>query len=79
MALYKNGGELTLSHDSKFDQLHKPGATVPYSGIYVCANCGDEIASNKGDPFPPQNHRQHSNTSKPIAWQLLVQTQNGPN
>jgi hypothetical protein len=78
MALYKDASELIKSDDSRFDATHKPGSTVPYSGIYMCTSCRDEIASNKGDPFPPQNHRQHRDTSKPILWKLLVQTQNGP-
>lgn len=78
MAFYKNGSALSQSLDPRFDAHHKPGSTVPYSGIYICVNCRDEIACNHGDPFPPQNHRQHPNTQKPIAWQLLVQTQKGP-
>lgn len=78
MAQYKYSDELSQSSDSRFDAEHKPGETVPYSGIYMCTNCRDEIASNKGDPFPPQNHRQHTNQAKPIRWKLLIQTQNGP-
>jgi hypothetical protein len=31
----------------------------PRSGIYMCTNCGDEAACNKGDPLPPQDHRQY--------------------
>ncbi|MBI6621638.1 protein L [Pseudomonas corrugata] len=51
------------------------GETVPVSGIYRCINCGDEITSNKGDPFPPQNKAQHPAHTKPIYWQLVVLTQ----
>ena len=78
MALYQDKKEVTHTQESKFDKDHKPGATTPYSGIYICVNCRDEIASNKGNPLPPQNHRQHSDTNKPIVWRLLVQTQTGP-
>jgi hypothetical protein len=76
MALYKNKSGVTLSDSAAFDGTHSPGSTTPHSGIYICTNCRDEIASNKGNPLPPQNHRQHSNTSKDILWQLLVMTQN---
>lgn len=78
MALYKNSSELIASNENRFDETHKPGSIVPYSGIYMCINCRDEVACNKGDPFPPQNHRQHPSTTKAILWQLLVQTQKGP-
>jgi hypothetical protein len=73
MARYKYGEYLTQSDHEIYDEIHKPGATVPHSGIYRCNACGDEIASNKGDPFPPQNHHQHTSGS-PIRWQLLVRS-----
>lgn len=78
MAIYQNGKELTHLVNSRFDVKHKPGQIVPYSGIYMCTNCGDEAACNHGDPFPPQNHRQHKQGQGDILWQLLVQTQKGP-
>lgn len=77
MATYKYTDELTQSTSVDFDVKHRPGTTTPFSGIYVCTNCRDEIASNAGNPLPPQNHRQHK-TSLPILWQLLVRTQTGP-
>ena len=55
-----------------FDNTHKPGSIVPFSGIYRCDNCGHEDACNKGDPFPSQNHKQHSPSCGTIAWRLLV-------
>lgn len=51
------------------------GALVPASGIYRCTGCGDEITSNKGDKFPPQNRHQHVNHAVPVQWQLIVKTQ----
>ena len=58
---------------------YNPGDTVPESGIYRCEVCGKEIPSNKNDPFPPQNHRQHSQRQS-IKWQLIVRTDtNGDN
>lgn len=60
--------------NSHWKTTYRPGDTVPKSGIYRCVNCGDEITSNKGDPFPPQNHAQHPCAEK-IAWQLIVLTQ----
>jgi len=71
MALYKDGDRLKHSADAAFDAIHKPGETVPHSGIYRCTSCDDEIACNKGDPFPPQNHHQHQPPA-PIRWRLLV-------
>ena len=57
-----------------WDDLHQIGSTVPASGIYRCEGCGDEITSNKGDQFPPQNKHQHTNTKK-VEWRLIVETQ----
>ncbi len=56
-------------------KIYKPGATVPASGIYRCQGCGDEITSNKGDPFPPQNTSQHPCSLDKIWWELIVKTQ----
>ncbi|UVL16137.1 protein L [Pseudomonas atacamensis] len=52
---------------------HKIGAEVPHSGIYRCTGCGDEITSNKGDKFPPQNSHQH-NVLAGVAWKLVART-----
>jgi hypothetical protein len=52
---------------------YTPGQAVPVSGIYRCEVCGKEVTSNEGDPFPPQNHHQHTNRSA-ISWQLIVRT-----
>jgi hypothetical protein len=71
MALYKYSTNLKQNDSSAFDGKLKPGTVVSNSGIYRCANCGDEIAANKGNPLPPQNHHQHT-PAKPIEWQLMV-------
>lgn len=71
MAYYKYDHCLQKSNSDAYDFTYGPGATVPHSGIYRCQGCGREIASNKGDPFPPQNHHQHA-ASQPIKWQLAV-------
>lgn len=71
MALYKYGSYLTQSQHVNFDTERKPGEVVPDSGIYRCVNCGDEIAANKDNPLPPQNHHQHPGGS-PVRWKLLV-------
>lgn len=55
-----------------FDNVYRPGTTVPLSGIYICPECGDEIASNKGTPFPPQNHHQHRPGAGLVRWQLIA-------
>jgi len=72
MALYKYGSLLEQSSHQDFDTLHNPGDKPPDSGIYRCEVCGDEIAANKNQPLPPQNHHQHAPGKGPIRWQLLV-------
>lgn len=71
MALYKHGQFLTKSDHANFDTERTPGFVSPDSGIFRCVNCGDEIAANKGNPLPPQNHHQHRDGT-PIRWKLLV-------
>jgi len=75
MALYKHSRYLKTSESEAFDRLHQPGAITPNSGIYRCENCTDEIASNKDNPLPPQNHRQHAQNRGPIRWRLIVFSQ----
>lgn len=71
MAQYKYGQHLQQKDHPAYDAEHTPGTVVIDSGIYRCKYCGDEIAANKGNPLPPQNHHQH-NPPAPIRWQLLV-------
>ena len=72
MAMYKEDRQLKKSIDAAFDQIYKPGDTTPHSGIYNCINCGDEIASNSGNPLPSQNHAQHAPGRGDIRWQMIV-------
>ncbi len=71
MALYKYVNNLEQSNHENFDAERSPGFVPPDSGIYRCVHCGDEIAANKGNPLPPQNHHQH-NPPAAIRWKLLV-------
>ncbi len=73
MALYKNSKYLKKGEGTLFDQEYSPGEDVPHSGIYICVNCNQEAACNKDDPFPPQNHHQHTGKT-PIKWKLIVGT-----
>jgi hypothetical protein len=75
MALYKYTQYLGTSTDAAFDVLYKPGATTPHSGIYRCEGCGHEIASNGGNPLPPQNHHQHNASQGTILWRMAVYAQ----
>jgi hypothetical protein len=75
MALYKYAQYLSTSDSDAFDKLWEPGQVPAHSGIYRCTNCGDEDACNKGNPLPPQNHRQHNPNLGPIRWKLLVYAQ----
>ena len=72
MALYKNADYLKHSDHSAFDALLSPGTELANSGIYRCEGCGKEIAANKGDPLPPQNHHQHTASQGAIRWRLTV-------
>lgn len=72
MASYKHGQYLVKSESEAFDREFKPGEDGPWSGIYRCSNCGDEVAANAGNPLPPQNHHQHTDRDTPIRWKLLV-------
>ncbi len=74
MAIYKSSSYLKTSTSDAFDKLHSPGANTPSSGIYRCEGCGREIASNSGNPLPPQNHHQHTTEQGTIRWRMIVQT-----
>lgn len=72
MALYKYARFLGKSEDAVFDNIYEPGNAAPHSGIYRCEGCGREVASNKTEPLPPQNHHQHSTQDGRIRWRLVV-------
>lgn len=55
---------------------YHPGDMVPVSGIFRCAGCGHEVCCNKADPFPPQNHHQHTPSQGKIRWSLNVRAEN---
>lgn len=76
MSWYTDASELTkVKGDKKrWQNTYDPGDTVPVSGIYRCTGCKKEITSNEGDPFPPQNHHQHSSGQGAIKWKLNVRT-----
>jgi len=72
MSLYKYSEYLIQSDDRSFDSENSPGAAAPLSGIYRCMGCNREVASNEGQPLPPQNHHQHAPTKGAIRWKLIV-------
>ena len=78
MALYKNGNYLQHSEDAAFDPDNKPGHAAPHSGIYRCMGCHREVASNAGQPLPPQNHHQHSQNHGAIRWRMVVYADHNP-
>lgn len=77
MALYKYESNIQPSKHEAFDKIYTPGQKVPYSGIYKCQSCGNEIASNAidDDVFPPENHHQHKPEQGKIRWRLIVATE----
>jgi hypothetical protein len=72
MAVYKYKEYLDQNNHEEFDKTHQPGDRAYNSGIYRCEGCGDEIAANKENPLPPQNHHQHSTSQGKIRWKLIV-------
>jgi hypothetical protein len=71
MAYFKHQQFFQQNHNHVFDLTAHPGAATPLSGIYRCEGCGREVASNAGNPLPPQNHHQHP-THYPIRWRLIA-------
>jgi hypothetical protein len=78
MALYKRSSEISTSTSTEFDTEHDPGSRVPHSAIYRCLGCGREVVCNAGDPFPPQNHHQHTTAQGRIRWRMSVFAQGDP-
>jgi hypothetical protein len=74
MALYKSRDFLWQFYDPAFDEIVDPGSQAPRSGIYRCEGCGHEIAANRGDSMPAQNHHRHLTYLGPIRWRLIVST-----
>ena len=76
MSWYIDSSVLVKSDGNKdwWKNEYGPGDTVPVSGIYRCLGCNREITSNDDDPFPPQNHHQHTVSQGAIRWTLNVRT-----
>jgi hypothetical protein len=72
MAQYKDPSYLKQSQHEAFDFIHRPGQSPTNSGIYRCEGCGDEVACNKHQPLPPQNHHQHAQHQGDIRWRMIV-------
>jgi hypothetical protein len=71
MAHYKYPQLLQKVDGAAYDRLYHPGNITTYSGIYRCEVCGWEVVSERGKPFPPQNHHTHPSL-QPIQWRLAV-------
>ena len=76
MSSYVKSSVLVEANGDKdwWKNTYGPGDTVPMSGIYRCLGCKREITSNEDDPFPPQNHHQHTASQGFIKWKLNVRT-----
>ena len=72
MALYKFGDYLQKSQSDAFDVEHKAGDDAPYSAIYRCGGCGQEVVSDDHRPLPGKSHHQHTIHQGPIRWRLVV-------
>lgn len=71
MPFFKHSKFFQQNQDRLFDLTMGPSIKTPHSGIYRCEHCSREIASNAGNPLPPQNHHQHPGR-QPIAWRLIA-------
>jgi hypothetical protein len=69
---YKNLNYLAQNNSEEFDKIHKPGDETPHSGVYRCEGCSKGVASNAGNPLPPQNHHQHTSAQGSIRWRMIV-------
>ena len=78
LALYKYAADIAASSSDAFDKIHSPGTPAPHSGIYRCKGCNREVASNGGEPLPPQNHHQHTTTQGSIRWRMVVYADHKP-
>jgi len=79
LAKYKHANFLAKSEDAEFDKVHQPGIAAPFSGVYRCPGCHREIASNEGEPLPPQTHHAHNQqTQGAIRWRLIVYADHQP-
>lgn len=74
MPAFNNDNYFDRRDNPVFNVLYKPGEHAPYSGIYRCEYCADEIAHNGGNPLPTQNLHQHKNRLLPIRWRLIAAT-----
>lgn len=70
MGIYKNPNYIAKSDHSAFDDVHKPGAITPWSGIYRCTTCDVEVVSEKGKPLPPTH--AHKLQDHELRWKLAV-------
>ena len=52
--------------------------TCPFRESIAMKVAGVEIASNQGDPFPPQNHHRHNPQQGPIRWRPAVYADHRP-
>lgn len=72
MAYYKYSTHLHQNNHAAFDAITHPGSPTPYSGIYRCEGCGENIVSTYTHVMPPQNHHQHTAGQGAIRWRLLI-------
>ena len=72
MAVYKHDNYLRHRNDAIFDTLLETNTAAPYSGIYRCEICGQEVISQKSTPLPPETHHKHPHHQEAIHWRLTV-------
>jgi hypothetical protein len=74
VAHYKYSKDLSQLNGREFDDIHRPGATSPYSGIYRCEGCGWSITALASQPLPGADHHQHTYQQGEIRWRLVVRS-----
>ena len=72
MAIYRYPQFLLRVDHALFESLHAPGTVAPYSGIYRCSVCGQEIVARRDEPLPASDHHAHVVGEGAMRWQLAA-------
>ena len=72
MAIYRYPQFLLRVDHTLFETLHAPGTSAPYSGIYRCHVCGQEIVAMRNESLPAADHHDHVIGDGPMRWQLTA-------
>ena len=72
MAIYKYPQFLLRVDHTLFETQNATGAPAPYSGIYRCSICGQEIVAKRNEVLPSADHHPHYLGDDVMHWQLTA-------